>query len=116
METWPVIARKGSHIFSDEPDDNAVLVGSTASGYPVLNKLFTFDPRTITFELYSVVDVDKLKIMAFYENNKEVPFYWPNSQDSVTYEATFVKKPRCRIDGRKDLWRLQIVLRLITPI
>ena len=115
MTVWPVIVRKGSHTFSDEPSNEAVLVGSTASGYPVLNKLFTFDPRTFGFTLRSVVDADKITIMDFYEDNKEVPFFWTNPQNDVTYEVAFVRPPRPRMDGRKDLWRLDIELRQTSP-
>lgn len=112
MNTWPTLSRKISHTFADEKNPDAVLVASTASGYPHLNKLFTFDARTFPFEMRSVPEADKLTIMTFYEANKEVPFYWPNPQDSVTYEVCFNgKRPRCRIDGRIDLWRIVIEFR-----
>ena len=116
MNTWPTTLSRGiSHAFADEKDPNTVLVGSTASGYPSLNKLFTFDGRTFLFEMYSVPEVDKLVIFAFYEANKEVPFYWLNPQDNVTYEVCFTGRPRCRMDGRIDLWRIQIEFRQTTP-
>ncbi len=111
MNTFPTISRGPSHNFSDEPDQNAVRVGSTASGYPVLNKVFTFDGRTFTFELYSVANADKLTVMAFYEANKDLTFYYLNRQDSVTYEVCFISKPLCRMDGRIDLWRIQLNLK-----
>jgi len=111
--SFPGISRRPSHIFSDEPSDAAVLIGSTASGYPVLNKQFTFDPRTFTPELRSVSETDKLIVMAFYEQQKDIPFPWYNNQDDTTYEVAFVKKPRCRMDGRKDLWRISIMLRRV---
>ena len=111
MNTFPIISRGPSRRFSDEPSDEAVLVASTASGYPVLNKLFTFDPRTFTPELRSVSNADKLTVMAFYEANKDVPFYYYNKQDLVTYEVIFLSKPRCIMDGRKDLWRILLNLR-----
>lgn len=111
MNTFPTLSRGPSRTFSDEPDPNAVLVESTASGYPVLNKLFTFDPRTFTPELRSTSEADKLTVMSFYEHNKDLPIYWLNTQDSIEYEVAFVSKPRCRMDGRKDLWRIQLNLR-----
>lgn len=113
--SFPGISRRPSHIFSDEPSDAAVLIGSTASGYPVLNKQFTFDPRTFTPELRSVSEVDKLIVMAFYEQQKDIPFPWYNNQDGITYEVAFVRKPWCHMDGRKDLWRIQLILRQTTP-
>ena len=111
MNTWPILSRKISHTFADEKNPDTVLVGSTGSGYPHLNKLFTFDARTFPFEMRSTPEADKLLIFAFYEANKEVPFYWPNPQDSTTYEVCFTKPPRCRIDGRIDLWRILIELK-----
>lgn len=108
--SFPGLSRKPSHTFSDEPSDRAVVVGSTASGYPVLNKQFTFDPRTFTPELRSLSEADKLTVMAFYEQHKDIPFPWYNEQDDTTYEVCFTEPPRCRMDGRKDLWRIQLNL------
>lgn len=115
MNTFPVISRKPSQVFRDEKSDKAILVGDTASGYPVLNKLFTFDPRTFSFEMPCVPEVDKQEIMTFYENNKDVPFYWLNEQDNTQYEVVFVSKPGCRLDGRGDLWRMGFSFRQSTP-
>lgn len=111
MDTYPTLSRRPSHIFSDEKSTKAVLVGSMSSGFPLLNKQFTFDPRTFTYELRSVFQADKLTVFSFYEGHKDVPFYWLNTQDSVTYEVAFVSRPRCRMDGRIDLWRIVHVLR-----
>lgn len=108
---FPRIARKPSHTFSDQPDPRAVIVGSTDSGYSVLNKQFTFDPRTFTPELRSVPEASKLIVMAFYEANKDKSFPWYNEQDDATYEVCFVLRPRCRLDGRYDLWRIALVLK-----
>lgn len=115
MNTFPDISRKPNQNFNDEPSGKAVLVGDMASGYPFVNKLFTFDPRTFSFEMPCVPEVDKLEIMEFYENNKEVPFYWYNKQDKTTYEVVFVSKPGCGLDGRGDLWRITLSLRQASP-
>lgn len=115
MNTFPDIDRKPSQVFRDEPSDQAVLIGSTASGYPVLNKLFTFDPRTFSFEMPCVPEANKQEIMTFYENNKDVPFYWLNKQDKTRYEVVFVSKPGCRLDGRGDLWKITLNLRQSSP-
>jgi hypothetical protein len=106
METFPYNIRSPNLNFSDELSDKAVLVADMASGYPLLNKLFTFDPRTIDFEIPCVPDADKQEIMQFYEDNKDVPFYWLNKQDKRRYEFIFVRKPTCRLEGRGDLWRM----------
>lgn len=113
--SFPGLSRKPSHAFSDELDARAVLVGSTASGYPVLNKQFTFDPRTFTPELRNLSKADKLTVMAFYEQNKDKVFPWYNKQDDATYEVCFAEKPKCRIDGRIDLWKINIVFLQSTP-
>lgn len=112
METFPTLTNEPwCEPFTDEKSEEAVLVGSTASGYPDLNKLFTFDPRTFSFGLRLVLNADKLGIMTFYEANKDVPFYWTNWQDGVRYEVAFVNKPGCEIDGRFDLWKITLKLR-----
>jgi len=110
ISSFPGLSRGPSHNFSDEKSDDAVLIHSTASGYPVLNKLFTFDGRTFTPELRSVIEVDKLAVMAFYETNKAKEFPWYNEQDATWYTVCFISKPKCRLDGRKDLWRIQLNL------
>ena len=111
MNTFPtILTGPGDRFFSDEKSPNAVSVGSTASGRPVLNKLFTFDPRMFDFELRFVSQADKLTVMTFYEENKDVPFNWLNEQDDEEYEVVFIGPPRCRVDGEKDLWRIGLVL------
>lgn len=115
MNTFPDISRKPNQNFSDEPSGKAVLIGDMASGYPLVNKLFTFDPRTFDFEMPCVPELDKLEIMEFYENNKDVPFYWFNKQDKTMYEVIFISKPGCRLQGRGDLWNIRIMLRQNSP-
>lgn len=115
MNTFPVNIRAPNLNFSDEKSDKAVLIGDTASGYPHLNKLFTFDPRTFIFDLPAAPEADKLEVMEFYEDNKEVPFYWLNKQDKKQHEVVFIRKPGCRLDGRKDLWKITLSLRQSSP-
>lgn len=113
--SFPSISRKPSHDFIDEKSTEAVLIADTASGYPLLNKLYTFDPRTFSFELPCVSEADKKVIMAFYENHKDVPFLWLNEQDDNEYTVVFVSRPGCRLDGRGDLWKITLNLRQSTP-
>lgn len=115
ISSFPEISRTPSHAFSVELSREAVLIGSTASGYPVLNPQFTFDPQTFIFELRSVLQADKLIVMAFYKAHKDVVFPWYNDQDDATYEVCFIREPSCRMDGRKDLWRINLELRQVTP-
>lgn len=114
--SFPTLSRKPSHTFSDEKSSEAVLTGSMASGYPVLVKQFTFDPRTFILVLHLLPEVDKLAVDAFYENYKDVPFSWYNDQDDTWYEVCFVSKPRCRIEGRVDLWRIDLAFRQNSPV
>lgn len=111
MEIFPYEIRSPNLNFRDEPSDKAVMVADADSGYPVLNKLFTFDARTFSFDMPCVPEADKLEIMEFYENNKDVPFYWFNKQNKTQYEVVFVGKPGCRLEGRGDLWRISLMLR-----
>lgn len=115
MNTFPHEIRSPNLIFSDEKSDKAVLVGEMASGYPALNKLFTFDARDFNFAMPCVTDTDKQEIVTFYEDNKEIPFYWFNKQDKTTYEVVFISKPGCRLEGRGDLWRIVLNLRQSSP-
>ena len=115
MNTFPTNVKAPNLNFSDEKSDKAVLIASMASGYPLLNKLFTFDPRTFIFDIPGAPEADKLEIMTFYENNKDVPFYWYNKQNKTQYEVVFVSKPGCRLEGRKDLWRITLNLRQSSP-
>ena len=112
MNTFPhTIHAPDNKTFRDEKSDEAVLTGNMASGYPLMNKLFTFDPRTFSFDLRFVSQANKLTIMAFYEANKDIPFYWTNEQDDIQYEVSFVNKPRCVSDGEKGFWGIGLVLR-----
>lgn len=116
MNTFPTLTYSPKfESFSDIPLDDAVLVGDAASGYPVLNKLFTFSGRTFRFTLIDVLETDKLAIMAFYEANKDVPFYWYNDQDKTTYEVAFIGIPIPTIGIRFDIWNIELVLRQTTP-
>jgi len=115
MNTFPVNVRSPNLNFSDEPSDKAVLIADMASGYPLLNKLFTFDPRMFNFELLAVSEADKLEIMEFYENNKDVPFYWLNKQAQTQHEMVFIRKPGCKLHRRKDRWRIMLSLRQSSP-
>lgn len=117
MNTFPILSRKPARTgFSDEQTGKAVLVADMASGYPILNKLFTFDPRTIKFDLRSLSNADKLTVIAFYEVNKDIIFLWTNVQDTTQYEACFIIQPKIRLDGRDDLWCITLELRLLKEI
>ena len=116
MNTFPYQLHAPSlEAFRDEPSDEAMLVGSYASGYPLLNKQFTFAPRTFEFEKRQVPQAYKETYMTFYAVNKDVAFYWTNEQEDVQHEVAFVRKPRCRIDGAKDIWRISFELIQTTP-
>jgi hypothetical protein len=115
MNTFPRVVRDPNLIFSDESSDDAVDIGKTASGYPVLNKLVTFDARDFNFEMPCVPDADKVEIMTFYDANKDLAFYWYNKQDKVTYEVIFLSRPTCRLEGRGDLWRMGFAFRQVSP-
>ena len=116
MNTFPDIERKPeSEGFSREPSGGAVIIGDTASGYPVLNKIITFEPDVIKFELRLVADPDMLTVMQFYEDNKDVPFYWYDDQAKETLEVCFAAPPSCRLEDTPDMWRIAIEFKLTSP-
>ncbi len=114
--SFPIIGRRPSKTFSAEPSQQAVLIGDYASGYPLQNKQFTFDGLTFTPELRSVFEADKLIVLQFYEDHKDVPFPWYNNQDDTWYTVIFTGRPRCRLDGRKDLWKINLEFRQAEPL
>lgn len=117
MATFPVLSRSQSiEGFVEELSKEAVQIASMASGLPLLNKIFTFDPKTFKFTLDCVSQIDKETVITFYEDNKDVPFSWLNGQDSVTYEVIFMSKPACKLEDRKDLWRIGLILRQYSPV
>ena len=116
MNTFPNIERKpDAERFSREPCGDAVLIGETASGYPVLNKLVTFEPDVIRFELRFTPDAHKATVMQFYEDNKEITFYFYDDQAKETIEVCFTARPSCRLDGTPDMWRIGIELKQTKP-
>lgn len=111
MNTFPTTAIPGSvYGFGGDYTDKAVLIGDAASGYPVINKLFTFVPRDFEYELPSVTDAEKAQIDAFYLANMDVPFYWLNPKDKLTYRAIFTAPPKCR-PVTTSKWRISCELR-----
>lgn len=114
---FPIISRKPSEVFSDQKSDNAIMVADRGSGYPLLNKLVTFDGRTFSFELPAVPDAEKVIIVDFYETHKDSQFPWYNYQDKTWYEVCFAGEPGCRleVDGCGDLWRISITFRQTSP-
>jgi len=108
--SFPTLSRKPSHRFENEPIGDGVLIGSTASGYPVLNKVITFDPPVFAYDVVVAAEADKLAVMTFYDQNKDKSFPWHNDQDSNDYTVCFGSKPKCRIDGLYNLWRISLVL------
>lgn len=117
MATFPELSRSpGARGFSEELSDEAVAIGTKASGLPVVNKLFTFDPKTWKYTLYSVSQADKESIITFYNTYKDVPFDWTNAQNEETYEVIFGAKPDCQLDGLKTIWRIQLILIQYSPL
>ena len=118
MATFPnTLSRSpGCKGFSVVLSNEAVKIASKASGLPVLNKLFTFDPATFKFTLFLVSQADYTTIMAFYNANKDVPFDWENTQDSNTYEVIFAGPPNCTLDKLKNRWKMQFTFMQYSPL
>lgn len=120
MATFPVLSRLGSKTgFSDSYSKDAVKVASKASGLPVVNKLFTFDPLTWKYSLSQVSSADKAALLVFYLANKDVPFDWVNPQDSNTYEVIFERPPQCSMmgsDGTNEYWKIALTITQYSPL
>lgn len=110
MNTFPTISTGPNFKFEDEKNPDAVAIASTASGYPVLNKLLTFDGRGFFFEHAYVSQASKEAIIAFYEANKDIPFLWTNEQDNVEYEVVFLGPPKCKTEDDRTFWRVSLSL------
>ncbi|MBN1807179.1 MAG: hypothetical protein JW837_18175 [Sedimentisphaerales bacterium] len=97
-------------------NSEAVHHASRASGLPVVNKLFTFDGDTFTYTLPLTDQADTDSVFAFYEAHKDVPFYWFNPQDEVTYEVVFAEPPKRNIDKLKTRWKITVVFHQYAPV
>ena len=114
MNSFPTIkAAAKIRSWSDNYSDEAVKIASFASGYPCINMLFTFDPRTWTDVREDVDETDKKTVMAFYQANKDRSFYWLNEQDETVYEVIFTGRPETSLmdDDDRERWRIAMTLR-----
>lgn len=119
MATYPTLSRSpGVKGFAEDISKNAVQIASSASGLPVLNKLFTFAGKTWKFTSYLVVQADKETVLTFYEANKDIPFDWSNTQETapITYEVIFMHPPKCTLDKLKNRWRIVNTFRQYSPL
>lgn len=119
MATYPTLSRSpGAKSFAEELSKDAVKIASKASGLPVLNKLFTFIPKTWKFTSYLVIQADKETVLAFYLANCDVPFDWSNTQETspITYEVIFEHPPKCTLDKVKNRWRIVNTFTQYSPL
>ena len=121
MNTYPAESSLGTSPsisgFGESLSSDAVQVASTTSGFPLLNKQFTFNPKTWSFTLGNVSQTAKAAIMAFYAANESLEFYWKNEQDNITYTVCFVSPPVARLQGddNKSLWSIRMQLLQTAP-
>jgi len=112
MNTWPVGLSRGPGINWTEIDSkSAVKIANAASGLPVINELFTFDPRTWMGVFNLVSQADKETINTFYQDNKGVPFNWLNPQDTLTYQVIFMSPPKNVLDKISTRWRISFTFK-----
>ena len=119
MATFPTLDRSpGYKGYSEELSKESVQIASKASGLPLVQKLFTFDPKTWKHTLYLVSQADKETVITFYEANKDVPFDWSNTQETspITYEIIFIQPPKCKLDRVKDRWQISFVFTQYSPL
>ncbi|KKN40057.1 hypothetical protein LCGC14_0737200 [marine sediment metagenome] len=117
---FPVLTRKGSKAgFSEQHSSDTVKVASKASGLPVVNKLFTFDPITWKYKLKLVSAADKATLTAFYLGNLDVPFDWDHPITGTTYEVIFTAPPAWSIagsDGTLTWYNVTLKLTQYSPL
>ena len=99
--------------FIDEYSDEAVMMDTYASGYPLLNPQFTYNPKFFSYDLNFVSQADKESFMTFYNNNKKNNILWVNEQDDITYLVIFTGKPFCGLDGTNDEWKIETDLKQV---
>lgn len=117
MAMFPDLSRGiGAKGFTEVIDPEAVRIGKTASGVPVLNELFTWAGKTWKHTRYLVSQTDKESYLTFYITNRGVPFAWVNEQDGEEYEVVFLRPPQCTLDKLKNRWQIQFVFAQYTPL
>lgn len=118
MNTFPSSSASGGELstspdiadFAESLSPDAVQIASTASGFPLPNKQFTFNPKMWTFTLSNVSQADKETIMTFYSNNDSTEFYWENEQEDEIYTVCFLAPPMPKMqnDDNKNLWVIRM--------
>jgi hypothetical protein len=117
MGAFPILSRSpGASGYVEELNTNAVEVASKASGLPVVNKLFTFNPKTFRFTLNLVSQADKETILDHYTANCDVPFDWDNEQDGEKYEVIYARPPDPKLDKLRTRWKIILTFIQYSPL
>ena len=117
MAAFPALSRSPGHTgFVEDLNARAVGVASKASGLPMVNKLFTFNPESWRYILNLVSQADKEAIITHYKANCDIPFDWLNEQNDVTYEVIYAKPPVCRLDKSQITWKISLTLTQYSPL
>ena len=98
MNTFPfssLSCKPSVRDYGDDYTDKAVKIADYSSGYPIVNKLFTFVPKEFTITIPAASDADKTAVDAFYLANMEDVIYMLNPKDKVTYQVIFTAPPHC---------------------
>lgn len=113
MATFPTITQKYNiSNWLEMHTPNAVSTASSASGCPIRNRLFTFDPLNWAYSLKLVSAADKATLETFYKANKGVPFDWDHPITAVTYEVIFAAPPTWTIASSSRLISYNVALNL----
>jgi len=102
--------------FVDEYSDETINRDSYASGYPLINPQFDFDPKNFSHIIQLVSQADKETLSTFYRDNKTNNILWVNEQDDDTYLVIFTHKPYCELDGEKSKWKIELGFRQIAEV
>ena len=102
--------------FIDEYSDETIVRDSYASGYPLINPYFSFDPKNYSYVMRFMSQADKESLSTFYRDNKVNKIFWPNEQDDNTYLVIFTRKPSCELDGANNKWKMDLGLRQVAEV
>ena len=120
---FPVLTSKGSAKgCSVSYSKDAISAARAASGLPVINKIFTFDPITFEYTVGNLIsNADKVTLLAYYDDHKGIAFDWtnPDPDNNITYEVKFLKPPTVSVsghDGTNTFWKISLTLIQYSPL
>ena len=92
---------------------SAVAEASYASGYPLVDDLFTFTPDIWAHHIRGISTVQKNQIKAHWKQSKGEEFPWYNELDEEFYIVVYFGLPTFALDTKVGLWRVDLAFRQV---